>query len=120
MKIIKTKAEYEAIMQRVDELVEIVNDNTPLTDKNCIELCILSDLVIAYEKEYYPIGNPSFPEVLKTRMDEMNLSQKSLAQLLEISAPRVNEYLTGKSEPTLKVARKIHKTLNIDANLILA
>jgi len=115
-----TKIEYEAIMQRIDELVEIVDDTTPLTDKNCIELVVLSDLVIAYEKEHYPIGKPSLQDILKTRMDEMSLTQKSLAQLLGISAPRVSEYLTGKSEPTLNIARKMHKQLNIDANLILA
>ena len=120
MQTIKTKTEYEAIMQRIDELVEIVDDNTSQTDKNYIELDILTDLVVAYEKEHYPIGKPALPDVLKTRMDEMNLTQKTLAQLLSISAPRVSEYLTGKSEPTLQVARQIHKKMNIDANLILA
>ncbi|MDR1730163.1 MAG: helix-turn-helix domain-containing protein [Prevotellaceae bacterium] len=119
MKTIK-KAEYEAIMQRIDELVEIVDDNTPQTDRNYIELDILTDLIIAYEKEHYPIGKTSLPDALKVRMDEMNLTQKTLAQLLEISAPRVSEYLTGKTEPTLRVARRIHKKLNIDANIILA
>ena len=49
----------------------------------------------------------------------MNLTQKIPAEMLEISAPRVSEYLTGKSEPTLQVARKMHKKLNIDANVIL-
>ena len=115
-----TKTEYDAIMQRIDELVEIVDDNTSQTDKNYIELDILTDLVVAYEKEHYPIGKPALPDVLRARMDEMNLTQKTLAQLLEISAPRVSEYLTGKSEPTLQVARRIHKKMNVDANLILA
>ena len=49
----------------------------------------------------------------------MNLTQKTLAEMLEISAPRVSEYLTGKTEPTLQVARRMHKKLNIDANVIL-
>ena len=115
-----TKTEYDAIMQRIDELVEIVDDNTSRTDKNYIELDILTDLVVAYEKEHYPIGKPALSNVIKMRMDEMNLSQKALAELLEISTPRVSEYLTGKSEPTLQVARRIHKKMNVDANLILA
>ena len=119
MKLIVNKAEYEAIMSRVDELVEIVDDNTSPTDKNYIELDFLTDLVVAYEKEHFPIGKPVLTDVLKTRMYEMNLTQKSLAEILEISAPRVSEYLTGKSEPTLQVARKMHKKLNIDANVIL-
>jgi len=119
MKQIANKAEYEAIMARVDELVEIVDDNTLPTDKNYIELDFLADLVVAYEKEHYPIGKPVLTDVLKTRMYEMNLTQKALAQILEISTPRVSEYLTGKSEPTLQVARRMHKRLSIDANVIL-
>jgi HTH-type transcriptional regulator/antitoxin HigA len=119
MKIINSKTEYEAIMARVNELVEVVDDDTPQTDKNYIELDFLTDLVVAYEKEHYPIGKPLLPDILKARMHEMNLTQKSLAGILGISAPRVSEYLTGKTEPTLKVARKIHRELNIDANIIL-
>jgi HTH-type transcriptional regulator/antitoxin HigA len=119
MKLISSKAEYEAIMARVNELVEIVDDNTPQTDRNYIELDFLADLVVAYEKEHYPIGKPSLPDILKTRMYEMNLTQKSLAEMLGISSPRISEYLTGKTEPTLQIARKMHRELNIDANLIL-
>lgn len=119
MKSISTKIEYEAIMSRVDELVELVDDLTSPTDKNYIELDFLTDLVVAYEKEHYSIGRPSLGDVIKVRMDEMNLSQKALAEMLEVSAPRVSEYLTGKSLPTLQIAKRIHKQLNIDANLLL-
>ena len=119
MKLISNKAEYEAIMARVDELVEIVDDNTPQTDKNYIELDFLTDLVVAYEKEHFSIGKPTLTDILKARMYELNLTQKTLAEILGISAPRVSEYLTGKSEPTLQVARKMHKTLKIDADIIL-
>ena len=119
MKLIANKAEYDAIMERVDELVEIVDDNTPPTDRNYIELDFLTDLVVAYEKENFPIGKPTLTDILKSRMYEMNLSQKSLAELLGISPPRVSEYLAGKSETTLQIARKMHQKLNIDADVIL-
>lgn len=119
MKRIVTKTEYEAIMTRVNELVEIVDDNTPATDRNLIELDFLTDLVVAYEKEHYTIGKLSLSNVMKARMEEMNITQRTLAEMLEISPPRVSEYLTGKSEPTLQIARKIQKQLNIDANVIL-
>jgi HTH-type transcriptional regulator/antitoxin HigA len=119
MKRIISKAEYEAIMARVDELVEIVDDNTSPADKNYIELDFLTDLVVAYEKEHYPVGKPVLADVLKSRMNQMNLTQKTLAEMLGISSPRISEYLTGKSEPTLQVARRMHKELNIDANIIL-
>ena len=67
MKIIANKTEYEAIMARIDELVEIVDDNTPQTDKNYIELDILTDLVVAYEKEHFPIGKPELKDILITK-----------------------------------------------------
>ena len=117
--MIANKAEYEAIMARVDELVEIVDDDTPATDRSYIELDFLTDLVVAYEKEHFPIGKPILTDVIKSRMYEMNLTQKTLAEILDISAPRVSEYLSGKSEPTLQIARKMHQKLNIDANVIL-
>lgn len=119
MRQISNKTEYEAIMKRIDELVEIVDDNILPTDANCIELDLLTDLVVAYEKEHFPIGKLSLIDILKARMKEMNLTQKALADMLEVSAPRISEYLTGKSEPTLQIARRMHKTLHIDANIIL-
>lgn len=119
MKRIVTNAEYEAIMSRLNELVEIVDDNTASTDRNLIELDFLTDLVVAYEKEHYPIGKVTLSDVMKTRMEEMNITQRALAEMLGISPPRVSEYLTGKSEPTLQIARRIQKQLNIDASVIL-
>ena len=119
MKRIKTEEEYKAIMSRIDELVEIVDDNTPITDKNMIELDFLADLVVAYEKEHYPVTIPSLAEVIKLRMYEMNLTQKSLAELLEISPSRISEILSKKSEPTLQIARNISLKLNISPHIIL-
>ncbi len=116
---IKDEKQYLAMLKKVESLMEIVNEETPSTDSNFIELDLLSDLVEEYEIEHYPVGTPSFTNVLKLRMYEMGLNQKTLAEILGISAPRVSEYLTGKSEPTLQVARKIHQKLNIDANIIL-
>jgi len=62
MKRIIDKTEYEAIMSRIDELVEIVDDNTPVTDRNLIELDILTDFVVDYEKHNYNIGKEKYIE----------------------------------------------------------
>ena len=75
MKLINNKTEYEAIMARVDELVEIVDDHTSPNDKNYIELDFLTDLVVAYEKEYFPIGKPALSDFFKTRMVEAEFVQ---------------------------------------------
>ncbi|MGL5683447.1 MAG: helix-turn-helix domain-containing protein [Marinifilaceae bacterium] len=49
----------------------------------------------------------------------MRLSQKNVAEMLNVSPLRVSEYLTGKSEPTLKVARERSRKLSIDAPIVL-
>jgi HTH-type transcriptional regulator/antitoxin HigA len=51
-------------MQRIDELVEIVDDNTDKRDRNYIELDFLTDLVVAYEKEHYPVKKPLLVEAV--------------------------------------------------------
>lgn len=116
---IKTEEQYKTLLNRVDELMDLVNENTPETDANVVELDILSDLIEEYEAVHYPIDTPSLVEVLKLRMYEMNLTQSKLAELIGVSASRVSEYLSGKSEPTLQVAKNMHKKLNINANIIL-
>lgn len=119
MNKIQNEIAYEATMERIEELLPLVDENTPLSDKNLIELDLLSGLVAEYEDEHYPIQPPSLSEVLKLRMYEMEISQKNLAKLLDISPSRVSDFLSGRSEPTLKTARDISKKLNIDANIVL-
>ena len=106
-------------MERIEELLPLVDDNTPLNDKNPIELDLLSELVADYEDEHYPIKSPSLVDVIKLRMYEMGLNQVKLSELLEVSPSRVSDYLTRRCEPTLKVARAMSRKLNIDANIVL-
>ena len=49
-----SKEQYEFALIRIEELLPLVNDNTPANDKNAVELSVISDIVIAYEKEHYP------------------------------------------------------------------
>jgi len=53
------------------------------------------------------------------RMAELGITQKKLAQMLNVSPSRISEYLNGKSEPTLKIARQLRNELGIDADIIL-
>jgi HTH-type transcriptional regulator/antitoxin HigA len=119
MRTIKTKKEYNALCYRIEELLNIVNNETPITDKNFIELDLLSDLVADYEELNEPIKAPSLIDAMKLRMYERGLNQKKLSELLGISTSRVSEYLTGKSEPPLKTAREISQKLDIDPMIIL-
>ncbi len=116
---LENETQYKAAMSRIEELLKIVDDNTPADDKNSIELVILSNLVADYEDIHYPISKPSLIEVLKLRMYEMGLSQSSLAKLLGMNQSKISEIISGKSEPTLKQARTISKTLNISPAIVL-
>ena len=116
---IQNETAYKAAMERIEELLPLIDDNTPLNDKNLIELDLLSELVADYEDEHYPIKSPSLVDVIKLRMYEMGLNQVKLSELLGVSPSRVSDYLTGRCEPTLKVAREMSRKLNIDANIVL-
>jgi HTH-type transcriptional regulator/antitoxin HigA len=116
---INNELEYNVLTARIEELLPLVDDNTAEADKNLIELAIISDLVADYEEEHYPIATPTLIDVIKLRMYEMKLNQIKLSEMLGVSTSRVSEYLTGKSEPTLKVAREMSKKLNIDAHIVL-
>jgi len=65
---IENEIEYDAICQRVEELLPMTDDNTPLTDPRLIELRILSELVLEYEEEHYPIEKPTVSELIELRL----------------------------------------------------
>ncbi len=116
---IENEMQYNTAMRRIDELLKVVNDDTPENDVRSVELVLLSNLVADYEDEHYPIKKPSLIEVLKLRMFEMGLSQSRLAAMLGMNQSKISEIISGKSEPTLKQARKISQTLNISPAIVL-
>ena len=116
---IENKTQYEWAVKRVEELLPLVHDTTPTDDPHYIELELLSNLVADYSEEHFSLGSPTLAEIIKLRMYEMGLTQVNLAKLLKISPSRISEYLSGKSEPTLKIAREISIQLGIDANIVL-
>ena len=116
---IKTKKQYEAACERIDELLKVVGNNTPTDDKNYIELDLISDLVADYEEEHYPIAAPTLIETIKLRMYEMGLTQTKLAEMLGLSTARMSEIVTGKGEPSLRTGREISRQLNIDPAIVL-
>lgn len=116
---IENESQYDWAIARVEQLLPLVNDETPETDPNYIELVLLSNLVADYSEAHYAVGDPTLVDVIKLRMYEMGLNQASLAKLIGVSPSRVCAYLSGKSEPTLKVGRVISKKLDIAPSIVL-
>ena len=110
-----TKEKYEFALARIEELLPLVDDNTPANDRNAIELTMMSDVVIEeltmmsdvvieYEKEHYPIAKPTVAQLIQLSLDEKNMSQKQLAEEIGVSQSRISDYISGRAEPTLKIA----------------
>lgn len=108
-----TERQYEYALQRIEELLPIVDDSMAVDDPRVVELTMVSDVVCEYEKVHYPIAKPTVGELIYLSLQERKMTQKELAQQIGISPSRVNDYINGRAEPTLKVARAICLILGI-------
>jgi HTH-type transcriptional regulator/antitoxin HigA len=111
-----TKKQYEFALERIELLLPVVDDNMPA---RTIELSVMSDIVMAYEKEHYPIAKPTISELIELSLEEKNMTQKQLAQEIGVSPSRINDYLSGRSEPTLKNAGLLCRILGISPSAML-
>ncbi|MDR1974499.1 MAG: helix-turn-helix domain-containing protein [Bacteroidales bacterium] len=118
-KMIITKEQYEFALARIEELLPLVGDDTPANDKNVVELTMVSDIVIAYETEHYPIEKPTVSELIELSLEDKGVTQKELAKCIGVSPSRINDYIAGRSEPTLKIARLLCAELNISPAAML-
>lgn len=116
---IENEIQYEWAVNRVEQLLPLVNDETPETDPNYIELVLLSNLVADYSEEHFSLGEPTLVDIIKLRMYEMGLNQQSLAKLIGVSPSRISEFLSGKKQPTLLQGKKLSQKLNIDPAIVL-
>jgi HTH-type transcriptional regulator/antitoxin HigA len=114
-----TKDKYEFAQARVEELLPMVDDNTPANDRSAIELSLMSDVVISYENEHYPIEKPSISELIELYLEEKEMTQTQLASEIGLSPSRVNDYISGRSEPTLKNAGLLCRILEIPPAVML-
>ena len=108
-----TKDQYEFALARIEELLPKVKDDTPSNDRNAIELTMMSDVVILYEKEHFPISKPSVADLIGMSLEEKGMTQKQLAQEIGVSPSRINDYVTGRAEPTLRIARLLCRVWKI-------
>lgn len=108
-----TKEQYEYATRRIEELLPQIHGNMPKDDPRCIEYALMSDIVEKYEQEHFPIQPPTIAEIIADALEDSGYTQKKLAALIGVSPSRVSEYISGKAEPTLKIAGKLCRVLNI-------
>lgn len=113
---IHTEADYKATLREIATLMEADPDTgTPDGDR----LDILATLVQAYEARHFPISAPDPVEAIKFRMEQSGLSVKDLEPLIGKSN-RVYEILNRKRPLTLPMIRRLHQSLGIPAEVLIA
>jgi HTH-type transcriptional regulator/antitoxin HigA len=75
--------------------------------------------VQAYEAKHVPITLPDPIEAIKFRMDQSGLSVKDLEPIIGKSN-RVYEVLNRRRPLTLAMIRRLHKSLGIPADVLIA
>ena len=75
-----TKEQYEFAQKKVEELLPVVGDDTPANDPASIELVLMSEVVIAYEKEHYPIEKPTLADLIGLAIEEKGMGKSELAR----------------------------------------
>ena len=113
---IRTEADYRATLAQASALLEADPEpGTPQGDR----LDILVTLVQAWEARHFPIEAPDPVEAIKFRMEQGGLSVKDLEPI--IGKPnRVYEILNRKRPLTLAMIRRLHRTLGIPAEVLIA
>ena len=115
LKPVKNKEQYEAYLERAYELMQ----SELLEDSNeSDELEVLSILIEEYEKKFYPVGTPNPLEAIQFRLDHMNLKKTDLSEILGYQS-RVSDIFSGRRKLNLNMIRKLHKKLNIPAEVLI-
>lgn len=113
LKPIKTEQDYNKALKRL----ELIFD-AELGTKEGDELEILGILIGEYENKHFPIGLPDPVEAIKFRMEQLDYSQKDLANVTG-SKSRANEILNRKRKLSLNMIRKLNEVLHIPSDVLI-
>ena len=112
-KIIKTEAEYQATLARMEKIFD-AKPGTPKGDE--LELLLL--LVETYEDKTYPIDPPDPIAALRFRMEQDELKPKDLIPYIG-SKSKVSEVLSGRRPLSLTMIRKLVMGLHLPAEVAI-
>lgn len=113
---IRSRADHKAALAEISSLME--SDPSPNSSAG-ERLDILATLVQAYEARRFPIEAPDPVEAIKFRMEQGGLTVKDLEPIIGKSN-RVYEVLNRKRPLTLAMIRRLHKSLGIPAEVLIA
>lgn len=116
LKTIKTKKEYEALLNWVDvQFDKKIRRHSPAGEQ--LEIALL--LIEKYEDEHYPIPYPDPIEAVKLKMKENGWKNKDLVGKIG-NKGYVSAILNRKKPMTLEMARLFHRQLGVPAEVLLS
>ena len=110
---VQTESEYEAALARIDELL----GSEPYSPED-EELNRISDLVIRYEDEHYPIENPTPDGLVEFLLDQEIVTREQLLLLVGSSAD-LDAILAGQKEITPELAQLLDKHYDVTVEELL-
>ena len=127
---ITARDDYDFLLSHVKKLIMEATENGSLDDPEADneyirEIGRLSILGANYEDEYVEFKHIKVRKkspLIKKIEDEMysrNIKQKELAKMLGINEPALSQIMRGKRSISMRTAKQIHKSLNIDAKILI-
>ena len=116
LKPIKTKKEYEDLLEWIDLLFDKkVKADSPEGEQLQIALLLIKQ----YEDEHYAVPFPDPLMAIKIKMEEQGLKNKDLVGIIG-SKGYISSLLSGKKPLTLEIARIFHKKFGVSAEILLS
>ncbi len=115
VRVIKTQRDYGAALARLSALMD--EEITPGSSKEA-ELELWALVIESYERSKVTPVSPDPIEVILFRMDQQHLNKKDLIPYFG-SLSKVSEVLARKRPLSLAMMRKLHKGLEIPADVLL-
>jgi len=114
IKVLKTEEDYTEALKRLEEVF-----HAPIDSNEGDEADLLAVLVEKYEDEHYPIEAPDPIEAIKFRMEQLNMTNKELAEVIGYKS-RVSEVFSRKRKLSLKMIRNLHDKMKIPYESLIA
>lgn len=112
---IETAADHEAALARIDQLMDM-DEKSP---EQKATLKVLAILIERYEREAFPLPEPTALDAIMFRMEQGGYTQADLGRLLN-SRSRASEIMHGRiKQLTLTQIRRLHECWHIPAELLI-
>jgi predicted XRE-type DNA-binding protein len=119
---------YNAAMAYMKELIDYATRRGYLSDPEndneyTREIGRIGIICADYESIYMKFKNLKFKNPLlisiENQMRKKDLNQRQIAELLEVKENTLSQILSGKRNVSMKLAKRLYKTLKIDPKTII-